>query len=88
MSRMPFDLESHERVEGGIRLIFQCADCGARSSLVISDTDSLQDKYPLACPCGARANMVFGSPTVAKVLLRKLKREADEPEGCRSTLLN
>jgi hypothetical protein len=88
MSRLPFDLESHERVEGGIRLLFQCAACGGRASLVILDRDSLKDKYPLACPCGAEANLVFGSPAVGKAILRKLKRTGDERRECRSPLLN
>jgi len=88
MSRMPFDLESHERVEGGIRLVFLCVDCGERSSLVVLDKDTLKEKYPITCACGARANMVFGSPLVGKALLRKLKHVSDDARGCRSPLMN
>ena len=53
--------------------------------------DALRERYPLACMCGAEVNMFFGSPRVARNMLRALKREAQadlKPHRCQSPLLN
>jgi hypothetical protein len=88
MSKMPFELEGHEAVEGGVLLTFRCVACGGPVRLAIPDKDTLQERYPMACPCGAEANLVFGSPKIGRAILRRLKSSAGEPHACRSPLLN
>jgi hypothetical protein len=62
---------------------------------VIRDTDPLKERYPVACMCGAEVNMFFGSPRVARNMIRALKKEAEAevearsgPHRCHSPLLN
>lgn len=88
MSKMPFELEGHEAVEGGVLLVFRCISCGAPVHLVIPDKDTLRERYPMACPCGAEANLVFGAPSVGRAILRRLKRSTGDPHACGSPLLN
>lgn len=93
MAKMPFALVGRRIMDGALCLIFKCAECGDKASLVIRDTDPLRERYPVACMCGAEVNMVFGSPRVARNMLRALKREALEesspgPHRCTSPLLN
>ena len=91
MGNMPFELYGRQLVEGGVRLLFRCASCGADSSLVLKDEDALDQKYPVACACGVEVNMFFGSPLVGKALLRGLKRLkelGDALHRCQSPLLN
>ena len=91
MGNMPFELYGRQLVEGGVRLLFRCAGCGADSSLVLKDEDALDQKYPVACACGVEVNMFFGSPLVGKALLRGLKRlkePGDALHRCQSPLLN
>lgn len=74
----PFVMRDHRRVEGGLGLVFGCTTCGADAVLVLQDEDALQAEYPVECGCGSRVNMHFGSPMVARALLREIKRL---PEG-------
>ena len=60
---------------------------------MIRDTDPLKDRYPIACMCGAEVNMFFGSPRVARNMLKALRREAEDEleqrqHRCHSPLLN
>jgi hypothetical protein len=93
MANMPFELVGRRVMDGALCLTFKCAECGDRVSLVIRDNDPLKDRYPVACICGAEVNMVFGSPRVARNMLRALKKEAEaeaevRPHHCQSPLLN
>jgi hypothetical protein len=93
MANMPFELVGRRILDDALCLIFKCAGCGDKVSLVIRQTDPLRDRYPVACTCGSEVNMFFGSPRVARNLLRALRREAEEeaqkqPHRCHSTLLN
>jgi hypothetical protein len=93
MANMPFELVGRRVMDGALCLVFKCAACGDKVSLVIRDTDPLRDRYPLACLCGAEVNMFFGSPRVARNMIRALKREAEaerleRPHRCHSPLLN
>jgi hypothetical protein len=81
MPKMPFELLGREIVEGGIRLIFRCTDCGAEAPLFIGDDDPLQGEYPMACACGKRVNMFFGSPLAGKALLKSVRENPDSREG-------
>jgi hypothetical protein len=81
-------------MDGALCLVFKCAECGDKSSLIIRDTDPLQERYPISCLCGAEVNMFFGSPRVARNMLRALKREAEADleqrtsHRCHSPLMN
>jgi hypothetical protein len=93
MADMPFELVGRRVMDGALCLIFRCGQCGDKTSLVIRDTDSLKDRYPVACMCGAEVNMFFGSPRVARNMIRTLKREAEaemleQPHRCHSPLMN
>ena len=94
MAERPFDLTDRVLVDGGLRLIFKCTSCADHVSLTIRDQDALKDRYPVACACGAEVNMFFGSPLVARSMLRALKREAEEAAArgglhlCDSPLMN
>jgi hypothetical protein len=93
MPNMPFELVDRRVMNEALCLIFKCAECGDRVSLVIRDGDPLRERYPIACMCGAEVNMFFGSPRVARNMIRVLKREAESeasprPHSCRSPLLN
>ncbi|RPH47210.1 MAG: hypothetical protein EHM91_06255 [Planctomycetota bacterium] len=93
MANMPFELVGRRIMDEALCLIFKCAACGDKVSLVIRDTDPLKERYPVACMCGAEVNMFFGSPRVARNMLRALKREAEaesvhQPHRCHSPLLN
>ncbi len=93
MANMPFELVGRRVLDGALCLLFKCAACGDKVSLVIRDTDPLKDRYPVACICGAEVNMFFGSPRVARNTIRALKREAEaemleRPFRCQSPLLN
>ena len=95
MANMPFELVGRRIMDEALCLVFKCAECGDKVSLVIRDTDPLKDRYPVACMCGAEVNMVFGSPRVARNMLRALRKEAEAEqearEGvhrCHSPLLN
>ena len=93
MAKMPFELVGRRVMDGALCLIFKCTDCGDKASLVIRDTDPLKERYPVACMCGAEVNMFFGSPRVARNMIRALKREAEaemlsRAHRCQSPLLN
>ena len=95
MPNMPFELVGRRVMNESLCLIFKCAGCGDKVSLVIRDRDPLQERYPVACMCGAEVNMFFGSPRVARNMIRALKREAEaevvaraDGHRCRSPLLN
>jgi hypothetical protein len=93
MANMPFELVGRRVMDGALCLIFKCVECGDKVSLVIRDTDPLKERYPVACMCGAEVNMFFGSPRVARNMIRALKREAEaemleRPHRCSSPLLN
>ena len=93
MANMPFELVGRRIMDNALCLIFKCAECGDKVSLIIRETDPLKDRYPVACMCGSEVNMFFGSPRVARNMLRALRREAEEeaerrPHRCASTLLN
>ena len=93
MANMPFELVGRRIMDGALCLIFKCAGCGDRVSLVIRDSDPLKERYPVGCMCGSEVNMLFGSPRVARNLLRALRREAEDElaqreHRCRSPLLN
>ena len=91
MNKMPFELYGRQLVDGGVRLLFRCAACGADSTLILKDDDALDQKYPVACACGVEVNMYFGSPLVGKALVRSLKRikePGDTLHRCQSPLLN
>jgi len=93
MANMPFELVGRRILDNALCLIFKCAACGDKVSLVIRDTDPLKDRYPVACMCGAEVNMFFGSPRVARNMLRALRREAEDElekrqHRCHSPLLN
>ena len=93
MANMPFELVGRRVLNGALCLLFKCAACGDKVSLVIRDNDPLKDRYPVACICGAEVNMFFGSPRVARNMIRALKREAEaemlgRPFRCQSPLLN
>jgi hypothetical protein len=93
MAKMPFELVGRRILDDALCLIFQCAECGDKVSLLIRETDPLKDRYPVACMCGSEVNMFFGSARVARNMLRALRREAEEeaqkrPHRCHSTLLN
>jgi hypothetical protein len=91
MADRPFVLLGRDVVEGGVKLIFRCADCGEESPLVILDSDPLDGRYPVACPCGAEANLFFGSPKMGRALIRSIKNTPSAPDEyheCRSPLLN
>jgi hypothetical protein len=77
MADRPFELKHRQIIDGGIRLIFACGACEGSVSLDIRDRDTLQERYPVSCMCGAEVNMFFGSPRVARSMLRALKREAE-----------
>ena len=92
MANMPFELVGRRVMNGALCLVFKC-ECGDKVSLVIRDQDPLKERYPLACMCGAEVNMFFGSPRVARNMIRALKREAEaemleRPHRCHSPLLN
>jgi len=93
MANMPFELVGRRIMDGALCLIFKCAECDDKVSLVIRDTDPLKDRYPVSCMCGQEVNMFFGSPLVARNMLRALRREAQEElenrqHRCHSPLLN
>lgn len=93
MADMPFELVGRRIMDNALCLVFKCAECGDKVSLVVRDTDPLKDRYPVACMCGSEVNMFFGSPRVARNMLRALRREAEEealsrPHRCASPLLN
>lgn len=93
MSHMPFELVGRRVMNEALCLIFQCAECKDKVSLVIRDQDPLQERYPIACMCGAEVNMFFGSPRVARNMIRALKKEAEaelesRAHRCSSPLLN
>ena len=93
MANMPFELVGRRIMDGALCLIFKCAECDDKVSLIIRDTDPLKDRYPVACMCGAEVNMFFVSPRVARNMLRALRREAEEElqqrqHRCTSPLLN
>ena len=95
MSDRPFELKHRQIIDGGLRLIFTCASCEGSVSLDIRDKDSLKERYPVSCMCGAQVSMFFGSPLVARSMLRALKREAREAGAagtalhlCESPLMN
>ena len=95
MANMPFELVDRKVMDGALCLIFKCAECGDKSSLIIRDTDPLKERYPVACMCGAEVNMFFGSPRVARNMIRALKKEAQaelearsSSHRCHSPLLN
>jgi len=93
MANMPFELVGRRILDNALCLIFKCAACGDKVSLVIRDTDPLKDRYPVACMCGSEVNMFFGSPRVARNMLRALRREAEDElakreHRCHSPLLN
>jgi hypothetical protein len=93
MAHMPFELVGRRIMDEALCLVFKCVACGDKVSLVIRDTDPLKERYPVACMCGAEVNMFFGSPRVARNMLRALKREAEaeaaaQPHRCHSPLLN
>jgi len=75
MGKMAFELLDRRRVEDGLTLIFKCVSCGDQVSLVIRDRDPLRERYPVSCLCGAEVNMFFGSPRVARSLLKALKND-------------
>ena len=62
MANMPFELVGRRIMDGALCLIFKCAACDDKVSLIIRDTDPLKDRYPVSCMCGAEVNMFFGSP--------------------------
>jgi len=93
MANMSFELVGRRIMDGALCLIFKCAECDDKVSLVIRDTDPLKDRYPVGCMCGAEVNMFFGSPRVARNMLPALRREAEEEleqrqHRCASPLLN
>jgi hypothetical protein len=91
MAHMPFELVGRRIMDEALCLVFKCVACGDKVSLVIRETDPLKERYPVACMCGAEVNMFFGSPRVARNLLRALRREAEaeaQPHRCHSTLMN
>ena len=93
MAHMPFELVGRRIMNESLCLIFKCVACGDKVSLVIRDNDPLKERYPVACMCGAEVNMFFGSPRVARNMLRALKKEAQAeaqavPHRCHSPLLN
>lgn len=93
MANMPFELVGRRIMDGALCLVFKCAECSDKVSLVIRDTDPLQERYPIACMCGAEVNMFFGSPRVARNMLKALRREAEDElaerqHRCHSPLLN
>jgi len=95
MANLPFELVGRRVMDGALCLVFRCTGCGDPVSLVIRDTDPLKERYPVACMCGSEVNMFFGSPRVARNLIRALKREAEAeaeagkgPHRCHSPLLN
>ena len=93
MANMPFELVGRRIMNEALCLVFKCTECGDKVSLVIRDQDPLKDRYPVACMCGAEVNMFFGSPRVARNMLRALKKEAEAemqsgPHRCHSPLLN
>jgi hypothetical protein len=93
MANMPFELVGRRIMDGALCLVFKCAECSDKVSLVIRDTDPLKDRYPIACMCGAEVNMFFGSPRVARNMLKALRREAEDEleqrqHRCHSPLLN
>jgi len=93
MANMPFELVGRRILDNALCLIFKCAECGDKVSLVIRETDPLKDRYPVSCMCGSEVNMFFGSPRIARNMLKALRREAEEeaeqrPHRCASPLLN
>ena len=93
MANMPFDLVGRRIMDGALCLIFKCAECDDKVSLIIRDTDPLKERYPVACVCGSEVNMFFGSPGVARNMLRALRREAEaelekRQHRCTSSFLN
>jgi len=76
MANMPFELVGRRVMNGALCLVFKC-ECGDKVSLVIRDQDPLKERYPVACMCGAEVNMFFGSPRVARNMLRALKSSID-----------
>ena len=93
MANMPFELVGRRIMNEALCLVFKCTECGDKVSLVIRDQDPLKERYPVACMCGAEVNMFFGSPRVARNMLRALRREAEEEleqrqHRCTSPLLN
>jgi hypothetical protein len=93
MANMPFELVGRRVMNDSLCLVFKCTECGDKVSLVIRDTDPLKERYPVACLCGAEVNMFFGSPRVARNMIRALKKEAQAEDRsrshrCRSPLLN
>jgi hypothetical protein len=83
-------LVGRELVDGGMKLLFRCGECEERVPLIILDGDELQERYPVACPCGAEVNMYFGVPRVARALLKAMKEDPlpPGPHECHSPLLN
>ena len=93
MANMPFELVGRRIMDGALCLIFKCAECSDKVSLVIRDTDPLKERYQVACMCGHEVNMYFGSPRIARNMLRALRKEAEaeaeaRPHRCHSPLLN
>jgi hypothetical protein len=93
MANMPFELVGRRVMNDSLCLVFKCTECGDKVSLIIRDTDPLKERYPVACMCGAEVNMFFGSPRVARNMIRALKKEAQaevqsRSHRCPSTLLN
>lgn len=93
MAHMPFELVGRRIMNEALCLVFKCVACGDKASLVIRDTDPLKERYPVACMCGAAVNMFFGSPRVARNMIRALKKEAEaealsRSHRCHSPLLN
>ena len=79
MDKRPFELVGKQVLDEALCLVFQCSGCGDRVSLVLRDTDPLRERYPVACICGAEVSMFFGSPRVARNLIKALKREVVAP---------
>lgn len=83
MPKTPFVLMGRNVVEGGLELIFRCAECCREISLRVDDGDALDGRYPVACPCGTEVNMYFGAPMVSRMLLRKLRATPDPRDSFR-----
>lgn len=91
MPKSPFEILGREVVDGGVVLVFRCTACGRESRLTLLDDDPLDGRYPVACACGARVNMHFGSPLLGRALLRSIRRSPETPDDyhrCPAPLMN
>lgn len=77
---MPFELRGREYTGDGVRLRFRCGKCGTEATIIISHNDSLEQAYPILCPCSPQAYIQTEPGLTGKALLEAIKNAPEPPD--------